>query len=90
MDTPGVAWPRIPYRTIVKQTIGYEKPGNWELAGTLQAIGKVDARHGYRYGALIEKRPLGPGDPRAANGAQYVYRLTERARQRVLKALETS
>ncbi|MCH8816905.1 MAG: hypothetical protein IIC92_04150 [Chloroflexi bacterium] len=62
----------------LKAILGYTAPGNFQLAGTLQAIGKVTA-----YSDVLIRTPAGSAERKA--GAKYRYALTAQAKRAVIE-----
>ena len=68
----------------LKNLLGYTAPGNYQLAGTLQAIGKVAKRYGAQYQDVIIFSKT------AESNSTYLYELTAQTRAAMAESGLTS
>ncbi|MDA0676888.1 MAG: hypothetical protein O2788_02655 [Chloroflexi bacterium] len=64
----------------LKHHLGYTNEGNYQLAGTLQALGKVAKRFGFSYSDVVTKTNVSRG-----NKTKISYSLTDQTKQAMTK-----
>ncbi|MDA1256249.1 MAG: hypothetical protein O3C10_00160 [Chloroflexi bacterium] len=65
----------------LKSILGYTRPGNAQLAGTLQTIGKVATAAGFRYTDVIIKKLADSSEQQS--GSKYSFELTAQAKRAI-------